>query len=180
MSDPFIGEIRIWANNFVPRGWMPCDGRLLPISQYSAVFAILGVSYGGNGTTNFALPNLQAIAPMGWGNGPGLTPRDLGETGGSNAVTLLNSELPAHPHILQGYNQEGVRGTPQAGDVLGFDTRATPDENIRFLTTAPVNSVPMSPLFVGMAGQGMPHENRQPFLALNVCIATEGLFPPRQ
>lgn len=178
MSDPFIGEIRIWANNFAPRGWLPCDGRILPISQNTALFSILGVTYGGNGTTNFALPNLQAIAPMDWGNGPGLTPRDLGETGGSNAVTLLNSELPSHTHTLQGYNQVGARGTPQAGDVLGFDTAAG-DENVRFLNNAPTTSVPMSPVFVGVTGQGMPHENRQPFLVLNVCIASEGVFPVR-
>ncbi len=180
MSEPFIGEIRIWANNFAPNGWLPCDGRLVPISQNTALFAILGVTYGGNGTTNFALPNLQATAPMDWGNGPGLTPRELGEVGGSNSVTLLATEIPAHTHALQGYNQGGVRPAPQAGDVLGFDTGAVQSENIRFLTTTPSNSVPMSPLFVGAAGQGMPHENRQPFLVLNFCIATDGLFPPRQ
>lgn len=180
MSDPFIGEIRIWANNFAPRGWLPCDGRVLPISQNTALFAILGTTYGGNGTSNFALPNLQASVPMDWGNGPGLSPRSLGETGGSNAVTLLTTQMPSHTHTLQGYNQIGVRGTPQAGDVLGFDNAATPAENIRFLTTAPTTSVPMSPQFVGGAGQSMPHENRQPYLALNFCIATEGVFPPRQ
>lgn len=179
MSEPFIGEIRIWANNFAPRGWLPCDGRLVPISQNTALFAILGVTYGGNGTSNFALPNLQAVAPMDWGNGAGLTPRDLGETGGSDAVSLLVTEMPGHTHTLQGYDMLGTHGTANAGDVLGFDN-ATGGENVRFLTNAPTAGVAMSPLFVGAAGQGMPHENRQPFLVLNFCIATDGLFPPRQ
>ena len=180
MSEPFIGEIRIWANNFAPRGWLPCDGRFVPISQNTALFSILGTTYGGNGTTNFALPNLQATAPMDWGNGRGLTPRSLGETGGSDAVTLLVAEMPTHTHSAQGYNVVGARGTAQPGDVMGFDIAAGSAENIRFLNNAPTTSVPMSPMFVGTAGQGTPHENRQPFLALNFCIATEGLFPPRQ
>ncbi|MDP1698304.1 MAG: tail fiber protein [Xanthomonadaceae bacterium] len=180
MSDPFIGEIRIWATNYAPRGWTFCNGQLLPISQNTALFAIIGTTYGGNGTTNFAMPNLQATAPMAWGHAPGLSPRALGETGGSNDVTLLTTEMPQHAHTLQGRNQVGTSGTPQAGDFLGFDNAATTEENIRFLTNAPITRVNMSPAFVGAVGQSLPHENRQPGLALNFCIATTGIFPPRQ
>ena len=99
MSNPFVAEIRIFAGSFAPRGWASCDGQLLPISQNTALFSLLGTNYGGNGQTNFALPNFEGSAPMHWGNGTGLTPRSIGETGGEPNVTLLQSQLPAHPAL---------------------------------------------------------------------------------
>src|SRR5690242_1359485 len=112
MSDPFVAEIRIFTGNFAPRGWALCDGQLMSISQNTALFSLLGTTYGGNGTSNFALPNLQGCAPMQAGQGPGLSLRDLGETGGDQAVTLLQTEMPMHPHTAQAAAAAGASGDP--------------------------------------------------------------------
>jgi microcystin-dependent protein len=179
MSDPFIAEVRIWALNFAPRGWAFCDGQTLPIAQNSALFSLLGAAYGGNGTTNFSLPDLMGRAPMQQGRGPGLTPRVRGEMGGSDTVTLLNSQLPGHNHNLAGVNQPGDHGAPASGDALGFDNLQSGGGNIRYLNNSPVGRVPMSPSTLSPSGGSEPHENRQPFLALNFCIAVQGIFPSR-
>src|SRR5580704_589967 len=110
MANPFVAEIRIFAGNFPPTGWATCDGQLMPISQNTALFSLLGTTYGGDGKSTFALPNLQGSAPMHQGQGPGLTLRDLGETGGEQAVTLLTSEIPAHNHTIQGASTNGLPG----------------------------------------------------------------------
>jgi len=174
MADPFVAEIRIFPFNFAPRGWAWCDGQLLPLSQNTALFSLLGTTYGGNGKSNFALPDLQGRAPMHPGQGPGLSLHDLGETGGSETVTLLESEIPAHSHAAR------VVGTDQ-GDLQGpTPTRSFAKSGRGFAyvaSTAP--NVSMAPEALPPAGGDQPHNNMQPYLALNFIIALQGIFPPR-
>jgi len=174
MSNPFVAEIRIVAFNFAPKGWAFCDGQLLPISQFTAVFSLMGTSYGGNGTTTFALPNLQGSAAMHQGQGPGLSDRFVGETGGSAAVTLIPSELPAHTHTVQGATGGGL-SAPSGTDIWGSALRGRP---------APYMSgggnVSMSPAATATAGASTPHNNMPPYLTLNYVVALQGVFPPRQ
>lgn len=180
MSEPFVAEVRIWANNFAPRGWAFCNGQLMPIAQNTALFSLLGTTYGGDGKTSFGLPDLAGRAPMQAGQGPGLTARSLGESGGSDVVTLLETEMPAHVHALTGRNEPGDQSTPQAGDNLALDNRrGSPEENISYLNNTPTARVAMSPQQLAPSGGSQAHENRQPFLALNFCIALEGVFPQR-
>lgn len=170
MAEPFLGEIRMMPFDFAPIGWAPCDGRLLPISQNTALFAIIGTQYGGDGRSTFALPNLQGSAVMGAGNGPGLTPRVPGEIGGSNSVTLLASEMPAHRHAL-GVSSAAATSTA-ATQVAPFASISVPPTN----AFGPAyNLAPMG----DTVGGGLPHENRQPSLAIGFCIALQGIFPPR-
>jgi len=174
MADPFVAEIRIFPFNFAPRGWAFCDGQLLPISQNTALFSLLGTTYGGNGQSNFALPDLQGSVPMHQGQGPGLSLRDLGEIGGTETVTLLQSEIPLHTHAMS-----------VAGGDIG-DERS-PIERVAARTTdvggnlyGPVaNLVQMAPETLPPAGGGLPHNNMQPYLTLSYCIALQGVFPPR-
>jgi microcystin-dependent protein len=171
VADPFVAEIRIFPFNFAPKGWAFCDGQLLPISQNTALFSLLGTTYGGNGKSNFALPNMQGNAPMHPGQGPGLSLHDLGETGGSETVTLLQSELPAHSHAVSASSADGTDQSP-AGEKLatgiGIGQYA-----------APGSLVQLSPNALSPAGGEMPHNNMQPYLTLNFCIALQGVFPPR-
>jgi len=173
MSNPFLAEIRIFTAGFAPKGWALCDGQLMPISQNTALFSLLGTTYGGNGTSNFALPNLQGCAPMQAGQGPGLSLRDLGETAGEQTVTLLQTEMPAHSHGVQ-----GGAGTGQAspannawgsGSKLGGGSVYAP----------PGNNVNMNPLATSIAGGNLPHNNMMPFLGLTFIIALQGVFPAR-
>ncbi len=173
MSDPFVAEIRIFAGNFAPTGWAFCNGQILPISQNTALFSLLGTTYGGNGTSNFALPNLQGRAPMHWGQGPGLSARDLGETGGQPDVSLIPSELPAHTHAANCDSAAGSQTSP-AGNAWGGSARGRP---AIYSSSAP--DVAMSPLSVYVAGSSLPHNNMQPYLALNFIIALQGVFPSR-
>jgi len=171
MSSPFVGEIRIFAGNFAPRGFAFCNGQLLPISQNTALFSLLGTFYGGNGQANFALPNLQDRFPMHPGQGPGLTPRVVGESGGAASVTLAESQIPAHTHVPQASTSAATLNTPTAASVL-----ATP--------TAPAygpaqDLLPLANEALAPAGGGQPHENRQPFLALTFIIALQGIYPAR-
>jgi microcystin-dependent protein len=175
MSNPFLAEIRIFAGNFAPRGWASCDGQLLPISQNTALFSLIGTFYGGNGTTNFALPNFEGSAPMHWGNGAGLTPRSVGETGGEPAVTLLQSELPGHNHGMLGRPVAGNTNTPTTATAL---TRMEPSSNVGYQDTAS-NLVAMNPQSVGLTGNSQPHNNMQPYLCLFFIIAMQGVFPQR-
>lgn len=165
--DPFIGEIRVFALTFTPAGWAPCDGRLLSIAQNQALFAILGPTYGGDGRTNFALPNLNGRAPMGTGSGPGLTPRKLGESGGEAAVTLKPDQAQ-HSHLINVSSQPATSSDP-ADNVFA----ASPKSYAPVGKTAPNNSV------IAPTGGGQPHNNMQPYLPLNYCIALTGIFPPR-
>lgn len=171
MADPFVAEIRIFPFNFAPKGWAFCDGQLLPLSQNTALFSLLGTTYGGNGKSNFALPNLQGRAPMQPGQGPGLSLRDLGETGGSETVTLLESEIPSHSHTLNGAPTPSDSNEP-AGNVLGRPTGSV-------LYGAAQSLVPMAGQALSPSGGDQPHNNLMPYLTFNFCIALQGVFPPR-
>ncbi len=172
MADPFVAEIRIFPFNFAPRGWAFCDGQLLPLSQNTALFSLLGTTYGGNGKSNFALPDLQGSAAMFWGQGPGLSLRDIGETGGSDTVTLLESEIPSHSHAWMASNQPAEDRAP-AGEILGRSVGAS----LYQTTTSGLQA--MSPDAIAPAGGDQPHNNLMPYLTLSFCIALQGVFPPR-
>jgi len=174
MADPFVAEIRIFPFNFAPKGWAWCDGQLLPLSQNTALFSLLGTTYGGNGKSNFALPDLQGRAPMHPGQGPGLSLHDLGEAGGSETVTLLESEIPAHSHSLTASNEDGTQGT--LGPNLAL---ATSVNGSLYQTNTSANLVSMSPNALAPAGGDAPHNNVMPFLTFFFCIALQGVFPPR-
>ena len=171
MSEPFLGEIRMFGFNFPPRGWSLCNGQLLPISQNTALFSILGTTFGGDGKTTFALPNLQGNAPMHPGTGPGLTPRSLGEDGGEEAVTLTTNTIPSHNHIPLAKSGAGTQYAP-SGTVWAADAAGAP-----FYATTP--NTAMNASIMGSVGGGLPHANLQPYLAVNFCIALQGVFPPR-
>ena len=171
MADPFVAEIRIFPFNFAPRGWAWCDGQLLPLSQNTALFSLLGTTYGGDGKSNFALPDLRGRAPMHPGQGPGLSLHDLGETGGSETVTLLESEIPAHSHAVSASQADGIERTPA---------------NQRFATgigvgmyLPPGSTTQLNPSTLAPAGGGQPHNNLQPYLTFYFNIALQGVFPPR-
>ncbi len=172
--DQFIAEIRIFPFNFAPQGWAMCNGQLLPISQNTALFSLLGTYYGGNGSTTFGLPNLQGRGSIQQGQGPGLSMRSQGETGGSGTVTLLSTEMPAHTHAASGKAATG-QIDPTAG-VWGTAGTSRPAPNF-YATTAP--NVLMNPNALSAVGGSQPHNNLMPFLGLNFCIAMQGIFPSR-
>ena len=177
MASPFVAEIRIFAGNFAPRGWALCNGQLLPISQNTALFSLLGTTYGGNGTTTFALPDLQGSAPLHSGQGPGLTLRDLGESGGEQAVTLLQTEMPAHSHgNVQA--REATGQTDPTNNVWGQAGSQRPAPNFYAPSNSATN-VQMSPLAMSVAGGNLPHNNMPPYLGLTFIIALQGIYPPR-
>jgi microcystin-dependent protein len=175
MSDQFVAEIRIFPFNFPPTGWAFCDGQLMPISQNTALFALLGTTYGGDGKSTFALPNLQGNAPMQPGQGQGLSLRDLGEMSGVESVTLLQTEIPVHTHSMRAHNgdqadaQNPSPNTSIAQSANGFAYQSNSSAN---LTSLAVQTLPP-------AGGGLPHNNMQPYLTLNFCIALQGIFPQR-
>ncbi len=178
MSDPFLGEIKTVGFSFAPQGFAFCNGQMLPITQYSALYAVIGIQYGGNGTSNFALPNLQAAAPMHWGSGPGLTPRTVGEAVGTPNVTLALDEMPAHIHGLNAGavtppNPSQNVATPTAQAMIGPS-----NPNMAFSDVA-TPLVAFSPTAIGMVGGSQSHENRHPLMALNFIIALQGIFPSR-
>ncbi|MFZ6026723.1 MAG: phage tail protein [Chloroflexota bacterium] len=173
MADPFVAEIRIFPFNFAPRGWAFCDGQIMPISQNTALFSLLGTTYGGDGRSNFALPDLQGRAPMHPGQGPGLSLHDIGETGGTETVTLLTSEIPAHSHTLSAVNRLPDTRTPLAGVALA---RSKGGNAYQAATT---NLAVMNAEALATAGNGTPHNNMMPYLTFSFCIALQGIFPPR-
>jgi microcystin-dependent protein len=175
MADPFVAEIRIFPFNFAPRGWAWCDGQLLPLSQNTALFSLLGTTYGGNGRSNFALPDLQGRAPMHPGQGPGLSLHDLGETGGSETVTLLESEIPSHSHGLLSANTEPADAAAPAADV----SLARSSQVNAYQTVTNQNLLSMSGNALAPAGGDAPHNNLMPYLTFYFCIALQGVFPPR-
>lgn len=175
MSNPFVAEVRIFTGGFAPKGWAQCDGQLLPISQNTALFSLLGTTYGGNGTSNFALPNLQGCSPMQAGQGPGLSLRDLGETAGEQTVTLLQTEMPAHSHTAQGSS-----GSTQATPVnFSWASGAKLGGGNLYIPSTPASNVQMNPFGTSIAGGSLPHNNMMPFLGLMFIIALQGVFPAR-
>jgi len=175
MANPYVGEIRLVAFNFAPLGWALCNGQLLPISQNTALFSLLGTQFGGDGRSNFALPNLQGLAPMGQGNGAGLTPRVMGETGGEAAVTLLQTQIPPHTHAAQAGAASNAQ-TPGPTTVFGDGGRGRAEAYAPALNTG---QALMSAKAVGTAGGSQPHNNLPPYLVSNFVIALQGVYPPR-
>ena len=175
MADPFVAEIRIFPFNFAPKGWAWCDGQLMPLSQNTALFSLLGTTYGGNGKSNFALPDLQGRAPMHPGQGQGLSLHDLGETGGSETVTLLESEIPAHTHAMMAQSQPGQVNSPSAATTLARSGGGTV-----FVPGLPLPAlVNMAATTLTPQGADQPHNNMMPYLTFYFCIALQGVFPPR-
>ena len=174
MSEPFLGEIRIWALNFAPSGWAFADGQLLPVSQNTALFSLYGTIYGGDGRTTFGLPNLQDRAPMHWGRGPGLTTRRIGEKSGTRTVTLSEQQMPSHSHPLQ------AAKAPATGD---NDDPSTLSWFAQFSGAngyaAPGPLQDMAPEMSTATGGTAEHENMQPFQVLRMCVALQGLYPSR-
>lgn len=176
MSDPFIGEIQLFGFDFAPRGWAFCQGQLLPISQNTALFSLLGTQFGGDGKSTFALPNFQGNAACAQGQGPGLSQRDVGETFGTATVTLNANQMPAHSHPLKVYSQTDTslnHGTPASGDAI------VPPNNTLVFTDNDKTPTAFANGAVGPSGGNQPHANTQPYLALNFCIALAGVFPSR-
>lgn len=170
--EPYLGEIMLFAGTYPPRGWADCLGQLLPIAQYTALYSILGVTYGGDGRTTFALPNLQTRFPMGAGSGPGLSPRDVGQRVGAQSVTLTHDQIPSHTHHVAPATSAPALGRSPAGTLFARG------EEERFAPPGAGTNVPMGST-LAPAGGGAPHENRQPFLSLRFVIALEGIYPPR-
>jgi microcystin-dependent protein len=171
MADPFVAEIRPFGFNFAPKGWAQCNGQLMPISQNTALFSLLGTFYGGDGKSNFGLPNLQGSAPMSQGQSPGTSERFIGEASGSDTVTLLDSEIPAHSHSFNAAETTATaRQPPNQMFAVG--------EAISFYSAGQPNTT-MNPGMLTVAGNSTPHNNMQPSLVLNFCIALQGVFPPR-
>jgi len=174
MSEPFIGQINMFAGNFAPRGWAMCDGQLLPINQNTALFSILGTTYGGNGVTTFALPDLRGRVPMHPGQGPGLSPRFLGEVGGTEVESLTIAQMPAHDHPAIPNNRPADEVNPVA-NVPG----RSPDGTKIYRRSPDAAGGAMDPSFIGPTGGGQPHGNVQPFQSVTFIIALEGIFPSR-
>lgn len=171
MSEPFIAEIRIFAGNFAPRNWAFCNGQLLPISQNTALFSLIGTTYGGDGRTTTALPDLQGRAPMHPGSGPGLTTRQLGQRGGAETVTLIEAQMANHSHTLRATVSRGASSQPQGN---AFN-RSVGDNAYN----TPTNLAGMSAAMASSTGGGQAHNNMQPYLAINFIIALVGLYPSR-
>ena len=174
MADPFVAEIRIFPFNFAPKGWAFCNGQLMPLSQNTALFALLGTTYGGNGKSNFALPNLQGSVPVHPGQGQGLSLYDLGQTGGSETVTLLQSEMPFHTHQMMAAPDPGDNNVPAPSISFASGQGVAP-----YVNDNQGNNQPMAPNALPPAGGSLPHNNMMPYLTYNFNIALQGVFPPR-
>jgi len=177
MSDPFVAEIRIFPFNFPPKGWAFCNGQILPISQNTALFSLLGTVYGGDGKSTFALPNMQGSAPIHTGSdqpGPGLSTYDLGQMGGSQYVTLLQTEIPSHNHFVKAYTGDPA-DTRTPGPTVSFGTPSP--GNLYDPTNAQLSNMALQA--VSITGGSQPHNNMQPYLTLNFNIALQGIFPQR-
>lgn len=180
MSSPFVAEIRIFACNFAPTGWAQCNGQLMPISQNTALFSLLGTFYGGDGRSTFALPNFQGAVAVNQGQGAGLQEWFLGQFQGSDTVTLLTSEIPAHTHSAAANTVNATSGDP-SGKVLArgnFSFQGSTGSVPLYTNTAP--NTPMNQQALAVGGASQPHNNLSPYLVTNYCIALQGVFPPRQ
>ncbi|WP_033919722.1 phage tail protein [Sphingomonas sp. 37zxx] len=176
MADPYIGEIKLVAFNFAPRGYLVCDGQLLPIRQFTTLFSVLSNRFGGDGRVDFALPNLQERVPIGQGSGPGLTRRSLGETAGDPVVSLSQMHMPVHSHALNGATLNPANPSQNVAGPAGDTMFGVSAPGFAYSDVS-VPPVAMSPMVIASAGQNQPHENRQPFLALQFVIAIEGIYP---
>jgi microcystin-dependent protein len=172
MADPFVAEIRIFPFNFAPKGWATCDGQLLPLSQNTALFSLLGTTYGGDGKTTFALPDMQNNAPLHPGQGQGLSLYDLGQTGGEQFVTLLTAEMPLHTHQLRGSTEDADDDDPP-------NAAWASSVGLTMYLPPPGSLVNMAVEALPPAGGSLPHNNMMPYLTLNFCIALQGVFPAR-
>jgi microcystin-dependent protein len=172
MSDQFLGEIRMTGFNFAPYGWALCNGQLLPISQNTALFSLIGTYYGGNGIDNFALPNLQSRVPIHQGQGVGLSPYVLGQNGGFENVTLTTQQMPQHNHMVNTNNGLGSTTRP-ANALLAATSSDKP------YTTSASDGSTLNPSAISYAGNSQPHNNLQPYLCINFCIALQGIYPSR-
>jgi microcystin-dependent protein len=181
MTQPYIGEIRMFGGNFAPRNWMLCQGQLLAISQYNALFSLIGTTYGGDGTTNFALPNLQSRVTVGQGTGAGLTARTIGQTGGQETVMLTTQQIPSHMHALNATTTTAVSGgqTPNSGVTLGTPSGGGHLYVVDDGTQPPPTAQTLPPASCSPAGNTMPHENLMPVLCVNYIISLTGIFPSR-
>jgi len=178
MSEPFIAEVRMWGCDFAPRGWAFCEGQLLPIVDNTALFSLIGTLYGGDGRVTMGLPNLTDRAPMQQGLGPGLSSRPIGQTGGADQVALTETEMPAHDHIVRGVAEGGSSATPTNELYMGQD-QSSRSENISYLSTDTTMNTSLAAEAIGSTGSGQAHENQQPFLGVNFCIALQGIYPSR-
>jgi microcystin-dependent protein len=179
MSSPFVAEIQLFACNFAPTGWAWCNGQLLPISQNTALFSLLGTFYGGDGKSTFALPDLQGTVPTCQGQGSGLQDWFLGQQQGEQFVTLIQSEMPLHTHSLQAINDDANVSNPDQAVLAkgGYDTGTQAGACCYYQTAAP--NVNMNFQSISIAGGSLPHNNMMPYLTVNYCIALQGVFPPR-
>lgn len=175
MTDPFLAEIRLFAGNYAPYGWALCTGQLMPISQNTALFSLLGTTYGGDGRVTFGLPDLRGAAPMQQGQGPGLSQRYLGENGGTPTVTLLSSEMANHTHTVNAYDAHGQSASPE--NAVWAQAGVSKVSTSMYSTNQPTQL--MNPLAVGVNGGDQPHNNMPPYLALSFIIALQGIFPQR-
>jgi microcystin-dependent protein len=179
MSEFFLGQIQPFAFNFAPSGWALCNGQLLSINQNQALFSLLGTTYGGNGQTTFALPNLQSRVPIHPGQGPGLPAYSLGEEAGSETVTLIANEMPAHTHLFAGTTAAATTKRPSTGAALAKSTlpNSTSPGNAFYGTAQSLTA--LQPGTIGLAGGSQPHSNMQPYLVISWCICIVGVFPAR-
>jgi microcystin-dependent protein len=174
MADPFLAEIRIFPFTFAPKGWAFCNGQLMPISQNTALFALLGTVYGGDGKSTFALPNMQGNAAMQPGQSEGLSYRHLGETGGSETIKLLEAEMPLHTHTVNTNTDPGTLQQPGPDRILARSANAT-----AYQSNTTGNLAAMASQALASTGGSLPHNNMQPYLTVNYCIAMQGIFPQR-
>ncbi|MDF3002923.1 MAG: microcystin-dependent protein [Bacillota bacterium] len=177
-AEEYIGEISMFAGNFAPRGWAFCQGQLLSIQQNTALFSILGTTYGGDGVTTFALPDLRGRSPIGTGQGPGMNLYDLGQTGGTETATALTTQMLAHSHALNASTEAGTTNTPGTGTYLGKAVTPDRQEVNLYTTTAPNTTI--GPASIGIAGGSQPQSIRDPYLAINYIICLQGIFPSRE
>ncbi len=179
MSQPFVAEIRIFGFTFAPKGWAMCNGQLMPISQNTALFSLLGTTYGGDGKSTFGLPNLEGSVPIHPGQGPGLSLYDLGEVGGSSTVTLQTSEIPSHQHPANADTGAANSGSPSGNVYKEGQTTNSPPEAIASYNNSLAPMVALNFQTIGLTGNSAPHNNMMPTLCLNFCIALQGVFPSR-
>jgi len=177
MSDPFLGEIRAFGFNFAPVGWALCNGQLLSISQNTALFSLLGTFYGGNGTTNFALPNLQGRVLIHQGQGAGLPNYAIGQVAGNTNVTLTTQQLPAHNHTVTAVAAAGTTASPSSAFIAEYGSGR--DAASLFAPSATTSPVQMAPAMIGNTGGSLPVSVQNPYVVINYCIALQGIFPSR-